>query len=246
MQIRWKVLAELMLMTMPLSAQSSKARYLHDADHMCTATLGDGTAYEVWNRVLVTEWAAQPLYVKVRAYYRPDSGEFLSWNTGGLPVDGYASEWKENPPKAGASCELPYHHILLLKDGEWADFWASDARVVVFHCNLRFETREEAWSHVAKHWQDGREGQSAKWVAEILLYQQLGHDFFRPKRLEFDARPYTYDSLISAKKVNSIWELEFKGADEPNSATVLLDTNFRPLAVTRTCHALTGGRCKFP
>jgi hypothetical protein len=79
---------------------------------------------------------------------------------------------------------------------------------------------------VAKHWQDGSE-------AEILLYQQLGRDFFRPKRLEFDARPYTYDSLISAKKVDSNWKLEIKGADEPNSTTVLLDSNFRLLAVTK-------------
>src|ERR1700688_3703871 len=203
MQIRWKLLAALALMAMPLGAQSSKTRYLRDADHMCRATLADGSAYEVWNRVLVTEWKAQPLYVKVRAYYRPGSGEFLPWNTGGLSEYGYAGELKENPPKAEASCELPYHHILLLKDGEWADFWATDGRVVVFHCNLRFETREKAWSYVAKHWQDGSEGQPAKWVAEILLYPQLGHDFFRPKRLEFDARPYTYDSLISAKKVDS-------------------------------------------
>jgi hypothetical protein len=134
----------------------------------------------------------------------------------------------------------------LLKDGEWADFWASDGRVAVFHSNLGFETREKAWSYVAKHWQDGREGQSANWVAEILLYPQLGPNFFRPKRLQFDVRPYTYDSRTSAKKVDSYWELEIKGADEPNSATVLLDSNFRPLAVTRTCHALTGGRCKFP
>src|SRR5437660_11762562 len=73
-------------------------------------------AYEVWNRVLVTEWKAQPLYVKVRRYYRPGSGEFLSWNTGGLSEHGYASELKENPPKLGDSCELPHHHILLFKD----------------------------------------------------------------------------------------------------------------------------------
>jgi hypothetical protein len=54
---RWKPLVALMLMAMPASAQSSKARYLRDADHVCPrATLADGTAYEVWKRVLVTEW----------------------------------------------------------------------------------------------------------------------------------------------------------------------------------------------
>ena len=156
-------------------------------------------------------------------------------STGGLSEHEYASELKENPEKAGASCEEPHHHILLFKDGEWADFWAWNGRVEVFHCNLRFETREKAWSHLAKHWQDAPEsvGPAAKWVVEILLYQQLGYDFFRPKRLEFDARPYTYDSLISAKKVHSNWELEIKGADEPNRATVMLNSNFKLLAVTK-------------
>src|SRR5260370_504985 len=101
---RWNALPlVLLLAALPLSAQSSKARYLRDADHMCRATLADETAYEVWNRVLVTEWEGQPLYVKVQAYYRPGSGEFLSWNTGGMSEHGYASEPKENPLKPGAS-----------------------------------------------------------------------------------------------------------------------------------------------
>lgn len=212
-----------MLVVIPLSAQSPKARYLRDADRMCGATLGDGTAYEVWNRVLVTKRKGQPVYVKVRGYYKPDSGEFLSLTTDGMPKREYVSEPKE------ASCELPYHHVLLLKDGEWADFWATKGRVGVFHSSLKFETREKAWSYVAKHWQDGR-----KFVyAEIFLYQQLGSDFFRPKSLEFDARPYTYDSLISVTKVDSNWKLEIRGADEPNSATVLLNGNFRLLTVAK-------------
>ena len=233
MRIPCTLLGAVMLIAVPLSAQSSKVRYLRDADHMCSATLTDGTAYEMWKRVLVTEWKGQPLYVRVYAYYKPGSGEFLPWNTGGMSEHGYASASKEDPPKPGASCELPYHHILLLKDGEWADFWASNGTVSVFHCNLRFETREKAWSYVAKHWQDGSVVKSAKLFTEILLYQQLGSDFFRPKRLEFDARPYTYDSLISAKKVDSNWELEIKGADEPHRATVLLDSNFRLLTATK-------------
>ena len=44
MRILWKLLGGLMLMAMPLNAQSSKARYLPVADHMCRATLGDGLA----------------------------------------------------------------------------------------------------------------------------------------------------------------------------------------------------------
>lgn len=237
---RWSTLALVLLLgAWPLNAQSSNARYLRDADQMCRATLADGTDYEVWKRVFVTEWEGRPLYVKVQAYYKPGSGEFLSWNTG-LSEHGYASDRKENPPTPGASCELPYNHILSLKDGEWADFWASNGRVEVFHCNLKFETREKAWSYVVNHWQDGREGQSAKWVAEILLYQQLGRDFFRPKRLEFDARPYSYESLISAQKVGSNWRLEIKGADEPNSATVLLDSNFKLLKAQRELPIVDG------
>jgi hypothetical protein len=66
-----------------------------------------------------------------------------------------------------------------------------------------------------------------------LLYKQLGNEFFRPKRLEFDARPFVYNSLDSVKKVGQNWELEIKGADEPNRATVLLDANFKLLAVTK-------------
>ncbi|HTZ32206.1 MAG TPA: hypothetical protein VMH31_07100 [Methylomirabilota bacterium] len=226
---RWSSLPLLLVLAAsPLRAQSTKVKYLRDTDQMCSSTLADGTAYEIWKRVLVTEWRGQPLYVRLHAYYKPGSGEFLSWNTGGMSEHAYANE-----SKAGDSCELPYHHILLLKDGEWADFWASDGRVGVFHCNLKFETREKAWSYLAKHWQDGSEAKSAKLFTEILLYQQLGYDFFRPKRLEFDARPYTYESLISVKKVDSNWELEIKGADAPNRATILLDSNFKLLRATR-------------
>jgi len=37
----------------------------------------------------------------------------------------------------------------------------------------------------------------------------------------------------SAKKVGSHWEIEIKGADEPNRATVSLDSNFKLIAVTK-------------
>jgi hypothetical protein len=221
------------------SAQSSKAKYLRDADHMCKATLEDGTAYEEWHRVLAAEWKGQPTYVKLRAYYKPGSGEFLSWHTGGMSEHGYASEPKEHPGKWGAPCDAPSNpklwnkHILLLEDGEWADFLASNGMVEVFHSKLKFQTQEKAWSYVAEHWQDGLDGQSANWVTHFALYQQLGRDFFRPKRLEFDARRYSYDSLISATKVDSNWKVEIKGADEPNTATVLLDSNFKLLEVTK-------------
>jgi hypothetical protein len=234
MRLLRTLLGAVMLTAMPVSAQSLKVRYLHDADQMCKATLTDGTPYEMWKRVLVTERKGQPIYVRVYAYYKPSSGEFLPWNTGGMSEHEYASAPnKDHPLKPGASCELHFHHILLMEDGEWADFSAWNGTVRVFHSNLRFETREKAWSYVTKHWQDGSEENSAKLFAEILLYQQLGDDFFRPKRLEFDARFYTYESLISVKKLDSNWELEIKGADEPNRATVLLDGNFKLLTATK-------------
>jgi hypothetical protein len=74
MQIRWKPLAALILMVMPLSAQTSEPRYLSEWDHMCKATLADGTKYEVWDRLLVTEWrgeaqlfaSAGPLQARLR------------------------------------------------------------------------------------------------------------------------------------------------------------------------------------
>jgi hypothetical protein len=105
----------------------------------------------------------------------------------------------------------------------------------VFHCKLKFPTRQKAWSHVAAHWRDGPDDAepSAKWVEEISLYKQLGENFFRPKRLEFDARPYSYDPLVSAKKVDGQWKLEIRGADEPNRAIVLLDSDFKLLGVTK-------------
>ena len=107
----------------------------------------------------------------------------------------------------------------------------------MFHSNLKFHARKDAWSYVAEHWQDAEAflvgGASTKFVEEINLDQQLGADFIRPKRLEFSAQGYFYNSLGSVKKVGQNWEVEIKGADEPNRATVLLDNNFTLLEVTK-------------
>jgi hypothetical protein len=202
--------------------------------------LADGTAYEVWDRLLVTEWNGKPSYLPVRGLYRPGSGEFLWRASVGFTDKEHASEMMEmiaKPQKGGACLEDPQHHILLLQDGEWIDFWASNANVEVFHSSLKFHTREDAWSYVAEHWQDAEYfivgGPSTKFVEVMNLDQQLGSEFFRPKRLEFAAQGYFYNSLGSVKKVGQNWELEIKGADEPNRATVLLDSNFKLLAVTK-------------
>ena len=230
---RWTRLAVLLAMAMPVSAQMAKGRYLSGMDHVCKAALADGTPYEAWDRVYLTTWEEKPLYVKVRAYYHPGAGEFL-WLSTSLSEHGY-SEDRKYKSKMAASCEEIHFHILTLQDGEWAGFWGSNGRINVFHCGLKFPERQEAWSHVAAHWQDGSDDArpSAKWVEEISLYKQLGHSFFRPKRWEFDARPYFYNPLVSAKKVGGQWKLEIRGADEPNRATLLLDNNFKLLEVTK-------------
>ena len=87
-----------------------------------------------------------------------------------------------------------------------------------------------------KPWNDSARGdsESSKWFSEIVLYKELGRDFFRPKSLEFDARPYSYNSLTKVRKVGANWELEIKGADEPNRAIVLLDSDLKLIRATKS------------
>jgi hypothetical protein len=237
MQILWKLLSALVLTAVPLSAQTLEPNYLSDWDHMCKATLADGMKYEVWDRLLVVEWQGKPSYLPVRGLYRPGSGEFLWRASGGSTDKEHAVAMMEKPQKGGACPEDPEYHVLLLQDGEWIDFWSRNGGVEVFHSNLKFRARKEAWSYVAEHWQDADPFvvgfASTKFVERTNLYQQLGADFIRPKRLEFSAQGYFYNSLGSVKKVGQNWEVEIKGADEPNRATVLLDNNFKLLAVTK-------------
>jgi hypothetical protein len=238
MQIRQKLLAALVVMGVPLSAQTSKPRYLPESDHMCKATMTDGTAYEVRDRLLATELNGKPSYLPVRGLYRPGSGEFLWRASVGFTDKEHAIEMMGKSPKDGI-CPENSEHILLLQGGEWADFVAWNGNITVFHSNLKFHTPEEAWSYVADHWQDADTflvggNTSKKFVEQINLDKQLGADFSRPKRLEFSAQGYVfYYSLGSVKKVGQNWELEIKGADESNRATVLLDNNFKLIAVTK-------------
>jgi hypothetical protein len=132
----------------------------------------------------------------------------------------------------------------LLRDGEWVDFLSA--------AGSRFFTAILDSKHEKKHGHTLRNiarmrvlvGPLTKWVEEILLNKQLGNAFFRPKRLEFDAGPFLFDPLVGAKKVGSHWELEIKGADEPNRATVSLDSNFKLIALTKNpvAHWRTGMR----
>ena len=224
----------LLAMTAPLRGQSIEPAAVPGSRLECKGVLQDGTRFEKWDRVLLKEWEGQPLYVKVRAYYRPGPGEIL-WRSTGYSKAGYESLLKENRNRAAAACEESYRHILLLRDGEWADFWAERGRIVVFHSKLKFSSPEKAWEYIGQHWRDGSDdpGSSTKQALEVQLYDELGREFFRPKSLEFDARPYTYDSLVNVNKVGTNWVMEMKGADEPNRATVVLDENFKLLKATK-------------
>jgi hypothetical protein len=144
--------ALLLLAASPAAAQTSKPEYLSGTKQSCQARLADGTPYEVWDRVLLEEWEGKPLYVKIRAYYRPGPGE-LVWRSTAYSKEGYAGARQEGK-EPGSLCQDPGRHILILQGGEWADFLAERGRIIVFHSTLKFSTREEAWSHIAEHWQD--------------------------------------------------------------------------------------------
>ena len=228
------LIAVLLTMAISLHGQATTPGLLPGSDHACKAVLDDGTSYEKWDGVLLEEWEGQRLYVKVRAYYRPGSGEML-WRSTGYSKAGCQGMLKEIPKRADTSCGENDRHILLLRDGEWADFWAERGRIVVFHSNLKFATREKAWAHIGQHWREASDdpGSSTKWMSEVVLYDQLGREFFRPKSLQWDARPYKYDSLLGVKKMGTNWVMEMKGADATNRATVVLDGNFKVVKVAK-------------
>ena len=179
-------------------------------------------------RYAVVQWNDE------RPYWRPEFGEIL-WRSTGYSKKGYEDWSKENRNSAGIGGRETYRHILILQNGEWVDFWGQNGRIMVTHSSQKFGTREEAWAYIDEHWREGSfvSGGPAKRVLEINLFDALAREFFRPKSLEFDARPFTYDPLISVKKVGLNWELLIKGADEPNRAAAILDKDFKLIKATR-------------
>src|SRR5260370_18541169 len=107
------------------------------------------------------------------------------------------SEVKEEKNEPRTSCEDTPGDILIFKDGEWADFWAERGRIVVFHCNLKFDTREKSWDYIAQHWRDadGDRDPRWKWTSEILIYDQLRRKFLKPKRFEINSGAYSSTPL---------------------------------------------------
>lgn len=225
-----------------VAAQSAspKAQVLPATLKVCKARLADGTAYDVYANVLKTSLRGESVYVDVRAYYMPGGGEFLWWEDI-LSEHGYRTTTeKERSDSLERVCN-PSLHKVQLRDSEWADFSAENGNITIFHSDLKFTSIERAWEYVAEHWHDAPRGveRSTKWCENINLYTDpaakkvLGHDFFRPERLRYDARPYDYNSLRGVRSVGTNWELEIGGADEPNRASVLLDQHFKLLKVTK-------------
>ena len=106
----------------------------------------------------------------------------------------------------------------MLEDGEWADFYAENGGIHVFHSNLKLPSLEKGWKYVAEHPEDTSSWWAGKWIQVVDLDKELGDDFFRPERLRFAAQAYFYDSLAGVTKIDSTWQVEIKGADEPNRA----------------------------
>jgi hypothetical protein len=236
MLIRRPLLPALILLTLPsaaMPAQTPPPKFLPEYTHMCSENLADGTPYQMWYRVFLTEWKGQKTYVNVRAYYKPGSGEFF-WQASGFSQQTFDIVDKPYANKP-ANCDLFRDHAIFLQDGQWDDFTSWNGGITILHSDLKFHSLKKAWSFVTEHWHetDPGGGSNKGRANTISLGQQLGYDFFRPKRLEFDARPFVYNSLESVKRVGPNWELEIKGADEPNRATVVLDSNFKLLSVTK-------------
>jgi len=229
--------AVLAFCAVPLHAQAPKPSFLPAKEQVCEAKLADGTRYCIYGRILMAQLDGDDVYIDGRAYYMPGSGEFL-WRPTTYTKHGYIGNLKDRPRLFEQLCENSLPHIVQLRDGEWVDFYASNGDITVFHSDLRFLSIDKAWQYVLEHWKDWKNecfqgAVAAKWCSTLPVYKELGGDFFRPERLRFDARPYSYNPLVRATKLDSTWRLEIKGADETNRAIILLDRNFKLLKVTR-------------
>lgn len=226
------LLVAFLLLTSPGYAKP-KATFLRGTKHTCTAKLASGQPYEVQYRDYHWNRNGSDVYTGAVAYYLEGSGEFLWWGAS-FTRDGYFQYGRNAKTDLKPDCKAPRRDLLELRDGELADFFALNASIQVLHSNLRFSSIEKGWKYVAEHPGETSGSLGGKWFSSVSLYKELGDDFFRPERLRFDARPYVYDSLAGVKKVGSVWQVEIKGADEPNRAVVVLDSNFKLVKVTRT------------
>jgi hypothetical protein len=219
-----------LLLSFPLHAEQ-KAKFLPHTNHTCTSRTANGQEYRIEYRAF--RWRNQHKDVDTGAvaYYAPGSGEFLWW--GGVGFTTKEAFLRNEGTSSKTLCTAKRPDIAVLEDGEWADFYAENGGIHVFHSNLKFPSMEKGWEYVAEHPEDTSSWWGGKWIQVVDLDKELGDDFFRPERLRFAAQVYFYDSLEGVTKVDSTWQVEIKGADEPNRALVVLDSNFRLLRVEK-------------
>ena len=213
---------------LPVSAIASQAEFVPGTKYTCNLHLASGRPYVLQSRTFRWKKSETELYTTALAYYGPGSGEFMWWGSDYTP-DQY-SRYGKNYSKPGCTDARP--KTLLLQDGEWADFWASNSRIQVVHSNLKFRSIEKGWEYVAEHPSGSSSMVEGKWVVLIDLDKVLGSDFFhRPESLRYDARPYMFQPLLGVKKVGSNWELQIQGTDD--RALIVLDNNFKVVKVTK-------------
>jgi len=225
----WPLLL-VVLFVLPVFA-TPKANFIGSAKN-CERSLPNARRYQVSRRLLHWTEGSEDLYADAIAYYMPGSGEFM-WRGTTYTKHGYDS-WLKGKPQP-AVCKLFAGEFVELRASEWADFSGMSGSIEIYHRALRFGSIREAWDYVRLHPDEtpGAGHVTGNWYTRVNLYPQLGYDFFRPERLRYDARPFTYLSLTSVKKVGSQWEVEIKGADAPNRAVLILDGAFKLVSVTK-------------
>jgi hypothetical protein len=230
-QVRSLILALLSVTVGSFSLRAAPPTYLPGADISCQGTLPDGINYTAYGRILKTSYRDQTVYVDIRAFYKPGSGEFM-WFGPAFSEKAYQTSVKDKPRVAEELCQPRYPHLLILKDQEWVEFLPSGDKLQVLHCNLRFPTIALAWQYVARYWDEAAYS-FQHWSTWVPLSKDLGDDFFRPKDLKNSGEPYTYDFIVGAKKTSDAWEVEIKSADGNRHALVTLNVNLQFLKVTK-------------
>lgn len=209
---------------------ASHANFVPGTSHVCNLHLASGQPYVLQSRTFRWQKNEVETYTTAVAYYAPDSGEFL-WFGSDYTPDQYLRYGKTYSTQG---CTDTHTKILLLKDGEWANFWAINGSLWVFHSSLKFPSIDKGWQYVIEHPNESSSTEyGGKWVASIHLDKVLGPNFFhRPESLRYDARPYIFQPLTAVNKVGATWELQIQGTDE--RAIVVLDKDYRVVKIVKS------------
>lgn len=222
-------IAACLALTFPLHAKQ-KAKFLPHTRQTCTSRSANGQEYEIQYRAFRWKNQGKDVYTGAVAYYALGSGEFLWWGDGFTTKEAYMRNMGNN---GVTLCTAPRPDIVLVDDSELVDFYAENGGIHVFHSNLKFSSIEKGWEYASEHPEETSSWWGGKWIQVVSLNKELGDLFFRPERLWEAAQVYLYDSLAGVTKVGSTWQVEIKGADEPNRALVVLDSDFKLVKVTK-------------